>query len=161
MAGGSLYAFSWYNDVETHFLYKFMNQTDAPVPSLSRAPYKVTLAITGASGVQYGLRLLQCLLVAQCEVSLMVSAAAQVVLVTETDLKVPSATAAMQAFFSELYGARRASYECLLSSNGWLLWHLALVVATLWWCARAVPVVCRQSLVGQVIILLSVQQTYI
>ncbi|MFQ3304573.1 MAG: 4-hydroxy-3-polyprenylbenzoate decarboxylase [Candidatus Paceibacteria bacterium] len=106
MAGGSLYAFSWYNDVETHFLYKFMNQTDAPVPSLSRAPYKVTLAITGASGVQYGLRLLQCLLVAQCEVSLMVSAAAQVVLVTETDLKVPSATAAMQAFFSELYGAK-------------------------------------------------------
>jgi hypothetical protein len=59
MAGGSLYAFSWYNDVETHFLYKFMNQTDAPVPSLSRAPYKVTLSITGASGVQYGLRLLQ------------------------------------------------------------------------------------------------------
>ncbi|MBT3436257.1 MAG: UbiX family flavin prenyltransferase [Oceanospirillaceae bacterium] len=67
---------------------------------------KVTLAITGASGAQYGLRLLECLLGAGCQVSLLVSAAAQVVLATETDLKVPAATTAMQAFFNDLYGAK-------------------------------------------------------
>jgi 4-hydroxy-3-polyprenylbenzoate decarboxylase len=87
-----------------------MNPTAVPVPSIPQVPYKVTLkvtlAITGASGAQYGLRLLQCLLMAQCDVSLMVSSAAQVVLAAETDLKVPSATAAMQVFFSELYGAQ-------------------------------------------------------
>ena len=67
---------------------------------------KVTLAITGASGAQYGLRLLECLLGAGCQVSLLVSAAAQGVLATETDLKVPAATTAMQAFFNDLYGAK-------------------------------------------------------
>ena len=67
---------------------------------------KVTLAITGASGAQYGLRLLEWLLGAGCQVSLLVSAAAQVVLATETDLKVPAATTAMQAFFNDLYGAK-------------------------------------------------------
>ena len=67
---------------------------------------KVTLAITGASGAQYGLRLLECVLGAGCQVSLLVSAAAQVVLATETDLKVPAATTAMQAFFNDLYGAK-------------------------------------------------------
>ena len=67
-----------------------------PVPTnFSVGALKVTLAITGASGAQYGLRLLQCLLASQCEVLLMVSSAAQVVLATETDLKVPSATATM------------------------------------------------------------------
>jgi 4-hydroxy-3-polyprenylbenzoate decarboxylase len=86
-----------------------MKPADVPMPPLPARPFKITLAITGASGAQYGLRLLQCLLVAKCEVSLMVSAAAQVVLATETDLKVPSATAAMQAFFSDLYGAEAAN----------------------------------------------------
>ena len=87
-----------------------MNQTTTPLLPISNGPekvtIKVTLAITGASGAQYGLRLLQCLLMAQCEVSLMISSAAQVVLATETDLKVPSATALMQAFFTKLYDAK-------------------------------------------------------
>ncbi|HET8710610.1 MAG TPA: flavin prenyltransferase UbiX [Spongiibacteraceae bacterium] len=49
----------------------------------------VTLAITGASGAQYGLRLLECLLAARCRVYLLISDAARVVLETETDLKLP------------------------------------------------------------------------
>lgn len=97
-----------------------MNQTAGKTPSPTERPYKVTLAITGASGVQYGLRLLQCLLAAKCEVSLMVSSAAQVVLATETDLKVPSATSAMQAFLVNCMVQKRGSYGCLPSSNGWL-----------------------------------------
>mgnify|MGYP001043518397 CR=1 FL=1 len=61
----------------------------------------ISLAITGASGVQYGLRLMECLLQARQRVFLMVSQAAQVVLATETELKVPGHPEAMQRYFSE------------------------------------------------------------
>lgn len=50
---------------------------------------KITLAITGASGAQYGLRLLQCLIAADKQVFVMISRAAQIVINTETDLKLP------------------------------------------------------------------------
>ncbi len=65
----------------------------------------ITLAMTGASGAQYGLRLLQCLLEAGEQVYLMVSSPAQVVLAMETELKVPSSPKAMQPFFTALYNA--------------------------------------------------------
>lgn len=66
----------------------------------------VNLAITGASGAQYGLRLLECLVAAGCRVHVMISRAAQVVIATETDLKLPGSAKAMQATFTELYAAR-------------------------------------------------------
>lgn len=66
----------------------------------------ITLAITGASGAQYGLRLLECLLHAERDVYLMLSKAARVVIGTETDLKVPPQTGATADFFTQLYGAR-------------------------------------------------------
>jgi 4-hydroxy-3-polyprenylbenzoate decarboxylase len=65
----------------------------------------ISLAMTGASGAPYGLRLLQCLIEAGQQVYLMVSAPAQVVLATETALKVPGRPEEMQAFFTELYRA--------------------------------------------------------
>lgn len=65
----------------------------------------VSLAITGASGAPYGLRLLETLLQAGKTVYLMVSAPAQVVLATETDLDVPGRPEAMQAYLSERFGA--------------------------------------------------------
>jgi flavin prenyltransferase len=40
---------------------------------------RISLAFTGASGMQYGLRLLQCLLAAQVDVYIMVSQAARAV----------------------------------------------------------------------------------
>jgi 4-hydroxy-3-polyprenylbenzoate decarboxylase len=46
---------------------------------------KITLAMTGASGSAYGLKLLEKLLAAQCEVYLIVSNAARIVLNTECD----------------------------------------------------------------------------
>ena len=49
----------------------------------------VNLAMTGASGAPYGLRLLEQLMAAGCEVRLMISKAAQVVISTETDLRLP------------------------------------------------------------------------
>jgi flavin prenyltransferase len=61
----------------------------------------VALAMTGASGAQYGLRLLECLLGAGCRVSLMISRPAQVVIGMETDLALPARPAEMRRFFCE------------------------------------------------------------
>lgn len=57
-------------------------------PSNIKRP-KVTLAITGASGAQYGLRLLECLLAANAQVYLLLSQAAEVVIRTETQFPLP------------------------------------------------------------------------
>ena len=51
---------------------------------------KITLAMTGASGAQYGLRLLDCLVQANCQVQFLISEAARVVVDTETELALPS-----------------------------------------------------------------------
>ncbi len=61
----------------------------------------VNLAFTGASGAQYGMRLLQCLVAAGCRVNVMVSRAAQVVIATETELKLPGTPPAMQEFLTD------------------------------------------------------------
>ena len=61
----------------------------------------VILALTGASGAQYALRLLECLLQAKIPVYLMVSKAAQVVLSMETDLSIPARPADAQKFLVE------------------------------------------------------------
>lgn len=64
----------------------------------------IALAMTGASGAQYGLRLLECLLDGGCRVSLMVSKPAQVVLGMETDLALPGRSAELARFFRERHG---------------------------------------------------------
>ncbi|MBU2712162.1 flavin prenyltransferase UbiX [Zooshikella harenae] len=58
---------------------------------------RVTLAITGASGAQYGLRLLEVLLSNGHQVYLMVSKAAQVVIATETTWQLPARPAELEA----------------------------------------------------------------
>lgn len=65
----------------------------------------ITLAWTGASGIQYGLRLLDCLLAAGHPVYLLVSDAARVVLKMETELRLPARARDMAAALSERYGA--------------------------------------------------------
>lgn len=66
----------------------------------------VILALTGASGVQYALRLLECLLDTGIPVYLLVSKAAQIVLSMETDLSVPGKVAEMERFFTQHYQAK-------------------------------------------------------
>jgi len=66
---------------------------------------RVTLAITGASGVQYGLRLLQCLVEQNQQVLLMISRAARVVVATETELRLPGTPEATASFLTEQYAA--------------------------------------------------------
>ena len=58
----------------------------------------ISLAITGASGVQYGFRLLEILLQKNHTVYLMVSKAAQVVIGMETDIALPGRCKDMQNF---------------------------------------------------------------
>lgn len=53
------------------------------------APRRVSLAMTGASGVQYGMRLLECLVAENVAVDLMLSQPAQVVVGLETDWSLP------------------------------------------------------------------------
>ena len=67
---------------------------------------RITLALTGASGVQYGLRLLECLVKADCQVFVMISRAAQVVIATETDITLEGDAARMEDFLINLYPAK-------------------------------------------------------
>ena len=73
---------------------------------------RVTLALTGASGVQYGLRLLECLLAANCRVDLMISKAAHLVIATETREELPAnpdkLTARLMERFTSLPGQVQA-----------------------------------------------------
>ncbi|ATP48368.1 MULTISPECIES: flavin prenyltransferase UbiX [unclassified Pseudomonas] len=68
-------------------------------------PARITLAMTGASGAQYGLRLLDCLVREDREVHFLISKAAQLVMSTETDVLLPPKPQAMQAFLTEYTGA--------------------------------------------------------
>ena len=71
----------------------------------------ISLAITGASGVQYGFRLLEILLQKKCIVYLMVSKAAQVVIAMETDIKLPGHCKEMQQFLTEKYNCEIVSEQ--------------------------------------------------
>jgi 4-hydroxy-3-polyprenylbenzoate decarboxylase len=63
----------------------------------------ICLAWTGASGMPYGLRLLECLLAAGCHVQLLYSQAAQVVARQEMDFDLPSRPSEAQALFAERF----------------------------------------------------------
>jgi 4-hydroxy-3-polyprenylbenzoate decarboxylase len=71
-----------------------------------KPPRTVTLALTGASGMAYGLRLLECLLAADCRVYLLYSRAAQVVAREEADIELASDPGAAQALLCRRYGAQ-------------------------------------------------------
>lgn len=64
---------------------------------------KIALAITGASGVQYGFRLLEVLLKQNHHVYLMLSKAAQVVTGMESELKLPGRKAEQKKYLSDLF----------------------------------------------------------
>ncbi len=71
----------------------------------------ISLAITGASGVQYGFRLLEILLQKNHHVYLMVSKAAQVVIGMETDIKLPGRCKDMQQFLADKYGSEKQQLQ--------------------------------------------------
>lgn len=65
----------------------------------------IALALTGASGAQYGLRLLELLVAADHQVYLMISKAAQMVIATETQVELPSHGNKLEAALTQRYQA--------------------------------------------------------
>ena len=65
----------------------------------------IALGMTGASGAQYGFRLLQRLLVSDHRVYLMISKAARVVIGMETDISLPGRNAEIEKFLIDKYSA--------------------------------------------------------
>lgn len=85
---------------------------------MSRFQQTITLAMTGASGAPYGLRLLQCLLAADCRVYLMLSRAAEIVISSETSVVLPEELEDQQEFLAERYGAEPEQL-ILLGQDDW------------------------------------------
>ncbi len=65
------------------------------------------MAITGASGIVYGLRLLECLVKAKKEIYVLISQAAREVAAHENDIKLPGQTPKLQEYLSDLYQAEK------------------------------------------------------
>jgi flavin prenyltransferase len=82
----------------------------------------VALALTGASGLPYGLRLLECLLAADARVWLLYSQAAQLVAKQELDMVLPTQPREAQRLFSERFNAK----EGQLSVFGVQDWYAPL-----------------------------------
>ncbi len=80
---------------------------------------RVTLAVTGASGSQYALRLLECLVKADVEVYFLISQAAQLVMATETDVRLPPKSQALEVFLAERYGAREGQIR-VFGKQDWM-----------------------------------------
>ena len=70
------------------------------------SPVVVTLALTGASGMPYGIRLLECLLAAGARVYLLYSQAAQIVAREEMELALPGRPRDAEAFFAQRFNAQ-------------------------------------------------------
>lgn len=72
----------------------------------------VTVALTGASGAQYGLRLIEALVAAEREVWVMISKAAHLVIATETDIELPARPERLAEALTERSGARPGQIRC-------------------------------------------------
>ena len=79
----------------------------------------ITLALTGASGVQYGLRLLECLVAAHRQVYFLLSRAAREVVAIETRLKLPSHRQQLQVFLMNHYHAEPHQIR-VLGNRQWM-----------------------------------------
>jgi 4-hydroxy-3-polyprenylbenzoate decarboxylase len=71
----------------------------------------IAVAITGASGVQYGLRLVQALLDAGETVQLMISQAGQLVINMETDMELPGGSQAMEECLCKHFSSKRGQLQ--------------------------------------------------
>ncbi len=71
----------------------------------------ISIAITGASGAAYGLRLVECLIKAGEQVYLMISQPAQVVIATETDFQLKGTPSDIQQQLSEQFAAKEGQLQ--------------------------------------------------
>ncbi|WP_110600226.1 flavin prenyltransferase UbiX [Salinicola lusitanus] len=82
--------------------------------TVSVKPYRapIAVAITGASGVQYGLRLIECLIAAEHEVYVMVSKAAHRVIAVETEIELPAQPDRLARDLTARFGAGEGQVRC-------------------------------------------------
>ena len=66
---------------------------------------RIAVALTGASGMPYGIRLVECLLAAGAKVELLYSQVAQIVAKQEMDLALPARAVEVQRLLAERFGA--------------------------------------------------------
>lgn len=78
-------------------------------------PSEIAVAMTGASGAVYGLRLLECLLKAEISVHLMISSAAQTVVAMETDLRLPPRPRELQRYLATHFSIAPELLHCYSS----------------------------------------------
>lgn len=78
---------------------------------MTNPPQTVAVALTGASGMPYGLRLVECLLAAGCRVWLLYSQVAQIVAQQEMDLRLPSRPAEVESLLTERWELRPGQLE--------------------------------------------------
>lgn len=71
----------------------------------------IAVALTGASGMPYGIRLIECLLGSGARVQLLYSQVAQIVAKQEMDLALPARAAELQAAFSGRFNAQPGRLE--------------------------------------------------
>lgn len=74
-------------------------------------PRTVAVALTGASGMPYGIRLIECLIESGARVQLLYSQVAQIVAKQEMDLALPARAAELQEDFSRRYKAQPGQLE--------------------------------------------------
>lgn len=79
----------------------------------------ITLAFTGASGLPYGVRLLECLLAAGCRVHLLCTQAAQIVARQELNETWPSRPAELHAMFAERFKLQDATQLQVWGQQEW------------------------------------------
>lgn len=75
-------------------------------------PSEIVVAMTGASGIIYGLRLLECLLKAEISVHLLVSSAAQTVVAMETNLRFPPRSRDLQRYLAAHFSVAHELLHC-------------------------------------------------
>ena len=80
---------------------------------------RVTLAITGASGAQYGLRLLECLVAAKWQVFCLISQAAKVVLRAEMDVRLGDCAQSVERYLTNCYRAEPGQIR-VFDDNDWM-----------------------------------------
>jgi 4-hydroxy-3-polyprenylbenzoate decarboxylase len=71
----------------------------------------IAVAFTGASGLPYGMRLVECLISAGVKVQLLYSQAAQVVAKQEMEFTLPSRPADVEADFTARFGAKPGQFK--------------------------------------------------
>lgn len=79
---------------------------------------EITLAFAGASGVAYGLRLLEQLVQAKMSISVVISPAGHMVIDDETDLKLPGNPQKIAEFFTQRFQAQAGQIK-VYSKDQW------------------------------------------